>query len=299
MRKVLGLIVAIVILMISSVAFQIMKITMNRAELRESLYPSMGKFAFFIEAVVSLSPLIIGVWLVKISWRKITYQSPKPDNKNQKNDTSLPKAVYNHSKDLAGEIKPAINTYKEKHQTSQQNIDEHNNVKTRAVGEDAFYEQALLEIEENKQVKALWAKALIESGGNVNQAKAIYIKHRASALITSSLKDVFLDIQTNLMWQDDESAKTLRKSWQEATDYSKDLSLAGHRDWRLPSKEELEDLYKKKEELKNVILSYYWSSTTDTSKSGSAWSVNFNYGLIGYDRKAHEFCVRCVRNASK
>ena len=35
-------------------------------------------------------------------------------------DTLLTKAVYNHSKDIAGEIKPAINEYKEKHSSVNQ-----------------------------------------------------------------------------------------------------------------------------------------------------------------------------------
>lgn len=108
-------------------------------------------------------------------------------------------------------------------------------------------------------------------------------------------KDIFLDTQTNLMWQDDENVKTLKVNWQEAVDYSKKLSLAGCNDWRLPSKKELEDLCKKKEKLKNVIYDYCWSFNTPLYYSGAASSVNFDNCNTGDYPKSSNYYVRCVR----
>ncbi len=106
----------------------------------------------------------------------------KPENNeniNQK-DTSLTKAVYNHSKDIASEIKPTLNEYKEKH-NSLNTIEKEtmtivsNNLE---INEDEIYEKIMIEIEEDKKVKSTWAKALAQSDGDRDKAESLYIKSR-------------------------------------------------------------------------------------------------------------------------
>ncbi len=93
---------------------------------------------------------------------------------------SLPKAVYNHSKDIASEIKPALNEYKEKHSYSNTSSKEtittiSNNLE---ISEDEIYEKIMIEIEEDKKVKSTWAKALAQSDGDRDKAESLYIKSR-------------------------------------------------------------------------------------------------------------------------
>jgi hypothetical protein len=45
-------------------------------------------------------------------------ENPTDNNTTANSDTSFTKAVYNHTKDLAAEVKPSISEYKQKHQTS-------------------------------------------------------------------------------------------------------------------------------------------------------------------------------------
>lgn len=98
-----------------------------------------------------------------------------------------------------------------------------------------------------------------------------------------------------LMWQDNKDAKSIATNWSDAKSYCKDLSLFGYTDWYLPSKGQLEDLYSKKDKLRNVISSYYWSSSPSVSGSKSAWYVYFYSGYsYGYD-KTTKLYVRCAR----
>jgi hypothetical protein len=82
------------------------------------------------------------------------------------------------------------------------------------------------------------------------------------------VKNIFVDVETKLIWQDDYAAKTIEKPWvtqanwdakndmdrsgDTATTYCKKLSLGGFNDWRLPSKNELKGLYEKKNKLINL-----------------------------------------------
>ena len=107
----------------------------------------------------------------------------------------------------------------------------------------------------------------------------------------------------NLMWQDDESAKSVEKNWQGAIDYCQNLNLAGHSDWRLPSFDELRTIVDKnnsptiKSEFKNTASYFYWSSTPDADFSYYAWVIYFYDGGEGSDRKNRNVNVRCVRDS--
>jgi hypothetical protein len=113
--------------------------------------------------------------------------------------------------------------------------------------------------------------------------------------LSSYPEGVFLDEDFMLIWQDDSDAKTKKLNWNVAKRYCQDLTLAGFRDWRLPSKEKLSSLYKKKSLLKNSVTSYYWSSTTSADATSRAVNVHFYDGYMGYDVKGNSYYVRCVR----
>ncbi len=116
--------------------------------------------------------------------------------------------------------------------------------------------------------------------------------------------DVLIDSKTGLMWQDNSAAKFIKKDWQGALAFCKELHLAGHDDWRLPNVKELEsiiDISENNPAIKNGFKNvgdsgYYWSSTEDESDEASARMMNFKraYDYINY--KTYKRYVRCVRN---
>lgn len=146
-------------------------------ELSKEVYVALG--------VSELIPLIIAIILIRIVWKKITYKGKLETNSNLKSNPleskdninnsnpSLVKALYNHTKDITSEIKPTINEYKEKHQTSKTDT---SNILS--IDEDEIYEKVMLEIEEDNKVKSTWARALAQSEGNRDKAEAMYINLR-------------------------------------------------------------------------------------------------------------------------
>ena len=104
-----------------------------------------------------------------------------------------------------------------------------------------------------------------------------------------------------LMWQDNYTAKTIKRDWRGAKNYCSQLKLVGFTDWFLPSIEQLKSIVDKKrspaikKEFKNIISSRYWSSSPYVSDSRYAWNVYFKYGFSGNYGKTNNGYVRCAR----
>ncbi len=108
-------------------------------------------------------------------------------------------------------------------------------------------------------------------------------------------REVFVDKSTGLIWQDDKNTKIVKIEWDDAVDYCKRLEFAGFSDWSLPSKNELEELYTKKDNLKYGSSYYYWSSSENVSGSSKAWGISFYSGDTYYYNKSGKYYIRCVR----
>jgi len=113
----------------------------------------------------------------------------KKKDKNLQNhlsdEPSLTKAVINHTKDIACDIKPKVNEYIDKHSNIecdnyQTNVPTNSNINI--IKEEEFYEKALSEIEEDTKIKSTWAKALSLSNGDEVKANSLYIKLRVETL---------------------------------------------------------------------------------------------------------------------
>ena len=120
--------------------------------------------------------------------------------------------------------------------------------------------------------------------------------------IRDDTKNIVIDTSTNLMWQDDANVTSITKNWQDAIDYCENLTLGGHSDWHLPSKNELQsitDSSKYNPPISSVFQhtnsSVYWSSTTVESAPSIAWYVQFYYGGDDWGTKTSDIYVRCVR----
>jgi hypothetical protein len=63
--------------------------------------------------------------------------------------------------------------------------------------------------------------------------------------------------------------------------------------WRLPTKEELNELYKHQDEIGGFTFAFYWSSSEDNIYS--AWVQNFSYGGQAITHGSNASYVRAVR----
>ena len=111
-------------------------------------------------------------------------------NNQDTTNPSLIKAVKNHAQDIAEDAKENLKEYKEEHLSRKHKVagttptSEHlqSIIIKDKIDEDALYEQAMNEIENDTKVKSLWAKAFAHSEGNEEKTKALYIQYRVENL---------------------------------------------------------------------------------------------------------------------
>ena len=113
------------------------------------------------------------------------------------------------------------------------------------------------------------------------------------------------DLNTGLMWQQGDAHNDWGFGWEEAVVYCNALVLAGHSDWRLPSRRELLSIVDYGSYNPAIDIQYfpgclfdnkYWSSTVTANGPDSAWEVYFSYGAAYPDGKVYALYARCVRN---
>jgi hypothetical protein len=84
----------------------------------------------------------------------------------------------------------------------------------------------------------------------------------------------------------------VRLTWEEARMYCFSLNIDGKIGWRLPTNDELDEIY---ESENDFIDAYYWSSTENYG--GGAWAQNMSNGnQNGNVKYGGGFYVRAIRS---
>jgi hypothetical protein len=119
--------------------------------------------------------------------------------------------------------------------------------------------------------------------------------------------EVVLDRLTGLLWTRDANLAEIPLMWSEALKYVADMNVKhafGHADWRLPNRRELLSLidYQAKKPalspehpFENVVLSWYWTSTSAAINPGYAWYVHLEGARTFYGRKDQYYLTWPVR----
>jgi hypothetical protein len=110
------------------------------------------------------------------------------------------------------------------------------------------------------------------------------------------------DNLTGLMWQ--QTVPTGKYTWSQAVAFCPTLKLAGHSDWRLPSRIELVSIVDfgvssgatiNATYFPSTPTSSFWSSSPLAGSSSFAWLVVFVVGYTDYAGVSSNSYVRCVR----
>ena len=96
---------------------------------------------------------------------------------------------------------------------------------------------------------------------------------------------------------------TATRTFNEAQEYTAKLDAHGHRDWRVPTRDELNEMYQNRaaiggfEESGSDPGGWYWSSSQSSYRN--AWAQRFSDGYQDTSRKHYYTSVRYVRGSIK
>ncbi len=151
----------------------------------------------------------------------------------------------------------------------------------------------------NKEIKQYWSSTSFDDNNawfvnfhnNSTTMKTIsdkesthYVRcvYSFPRFVRDDSKEVVVDTEKDLMWQDNASSKNMKKNWEEANQYCQNSNFAGYDDWDLPMKNELEEMYndtKENNPFVNNVNDYYWTSLDYTAFGTRKFVINFNDGL--------------------
>jgi len=112
-------------------------------------------------------------------------------------------------------------------------------------------------------------------------------------------KEVVINKTTSKMYSDKLTSKKMHffAAWQ----YCQEMDLAGHKDWRVITKDEAKGLLELsrpkitiKHAFRNVKEETYWTATQD--RYDQAWYVDFDLGRYSTKKQTYNYRVMCVRD---
>jgi formylglycine-generating enzyme required for sulfatase activity len=127
------------------------------------------------------------------------------------------------------------------------------------------------------------------------------VEPRARAYDQDPSAGVVVDRTTSLMWQRRAAPDLLE--WADAQAYCRCLALAGHRDWRLPTRIELltiVDYTRQDPSIDGAVfpdtpVTWFWTASTVANAPVAAWYLSFMDGNTHEGEKTTSYGVRCVR----
>jgi len=122
-----------------------------------------------------------------------------------------------------------------------------------------------------------------------------------------STANIFSDITTGLMWQDDYETidSYYQMSWSDAINYCSNRFRNGYMDWRLPSLEEFKTIVDQNNYpaiitgFENTKAMPYWTSTTTSTDTSRAYYVSPTGGIGSIIKTSTNYNVRCVRGEQR
>ena len=105
-----------------------------------------------------------------------------------------------------------------------------------------------------------------------------------SSAALSQVSDYWTDPSTGLTWASKDNGKDV--NWHKATDYCRNLRLAGYSDWRLPTIDELQAIYDKDVEVSGLAgkhgdVHLTWHVKGNLHLTGSPWSSTHRIDASG------------------
>ena len=114
----------------------------------------------------------------------------------------------------------------------------------------------------------------------------------------------FIDTKHNLEWQDTAHVEEEEK-WAMSQSYCRSLNLLGHKDWRLPTIEELKTIIeivrdpKEGRRFDYGTTQAYWTSQEDEEDDVNAWAIYMKTAHLFSNDKCDTANMRCVRSRFK
>ncbi|WP_262823918.1 Lcl C-terminal domain-containing protein [Sulfurimonas gotlandica] len=140
-------------------------------------------------------------------------------------------------------------------------------------------------------------------GKSSNKDKKVTESKPKIALVRDDSKELVIDKNTGLMWQDNIDAKTIRKNRKDAKQYCRSLVFAGYDDWYLPRLKELKSIVDEskydpaiKFGFKNIQSYHYWTSSPNLSANIiNVINIDFKNGQTYKTNRRGRCNIRCVR----
>jgi hypothetical protein len=107
-----------------------------------------------------------------------------------------------------------------------------------------------VEVDQGQKTVALQLKSQHDQKLKTQQAETA----RKQAEAEAALHPTWTDPDTGLMWTKKDNGSDV--NWNQASDYCSNLQLAGYKDWRLPTIEELQGIYDPSVSIQGWLISY-------------------------------------------
>ena len=130
-------------------------------------------------------------------------------------------------------------------------------------------------------------------------------RRESAATSTSRSQQIYTDSSTGLMWARNGNIADKMMNWNDALLWAKNLNFGGYSDWKLPTKEDLENFAKlggkhpsewfNTNGFNRVQAGWYWSSSTHSCNADSALFFSMQDGDANCINKTYEYTVWAVR----